>query len=1011
MKVLKLRYKNINSLHEEGEINFSHVCFEEGLFLITGVTGSGKSSLLDVISMALYGQTPRLKSDHALLMTQKSNDSFCELHFELESKIYRSRFVQYYKENQHRVEMEISSEGKELAKGLAFVPKKVEELLGLNFKQFTQSILLAQGSFDSFLKADSSERALLLEKMTDTAHYSVISKHIFKRAMQENETLARMQKNLEDVVLFDSKQLDTLTREQAKLSKEKKSLNIENLIRSIEQKNVYDTLQKKVANYKQSMEGLQKEVLLSQDIEYRYTQGINFAKHEKEKVAEVQFLDREFGYMEQNFLKMQEEAESKIEAFNSLETSLNKNNDFISKIKIRKTKLNKELEAYKMGEHLRKNYTHIVSKIDELKKAKKALILIESEKRSTGSEEPFLNSIVRLKEEKKHLEKGLEEENIEQVEYQYRIVKKQSDALERKQNIEKEEEKAKQERLLLEEDLTLIKKEIDSIVMKKDTCVKNIAELEIKQRVNEKILNYEEARGELVSGKPCPLCGALDHPLFSENIDVDGLKESIEKEKEESRKLEVLIEVQQKKKEDVLVKLELSKKLLEKLLEEKKRLQSSTGDMKVLLKEKASLAQKIEKVQYQKKELSQVQMKLHLNEKNLAELKIEIEKEKSKEERAVLHKGQIEELKYYLIKTLKLYDIELDEQSVFMMQQKKEQYALLLEERNRLDLELHPLASELIQLSSKKSYLAETIGSDKKRVNMQKCDLLMLKQKRFSILERVDVLSYREKLEKEEEKIRGEWESYKHLKQKFHEQKSLYFSSIEELEMKSNLKLLDLAKMEEQKEHMQKRLDEINMELFEIEKSLSEDKVKRENFENEEGSVESQIEISEKWSKLNALIGSADGENYRFFAQSYLFNLLLELSNKHLATLNKRYLLSTKESATLDLEVVDLYQENSKRAVKTLSSGESFMLSLALALGLSELLSNGLSLNTLFLDEGFETLDEESLTEVIKTLKTLKGNGRLIGIVSHLSALKKSIPHQVEIVKAENGMSKLSLLC
>ena len=215
--------------------------------------------------------------------------------------------------------------------------------------------------------------------------------------------------------------------------------------------------------------------------------------------------------------------------------------------------------------------------------------------------------------------------------------------------------------------------------------------------------------------------------------------------------------------------------------------------------------------------------------------------------------------------------------------------------------------------------------------------------------------------------------------------------------------------MEKKREKMQLRIDELTQKLLKIEETLNKDKKLRENFESEERTLEAQIEISKKWSRLNELIGSVNGEKYRLFAQSYLINMLIERSNKFLKKLNRRYLFTTKEENGLDLEVVDLYQENSTRRVQTLSSGESFLLSLALALGLSELLSNGLALNTLFLDEGFETLDEESLSEVIEVLKTLKGGGQLIGIVSHLSVLKESIPNQVQIIKEENGASKILL--
>ncbi|CAA6803462.1 MAG: Exonuclease SbcC [uncultured Sulfurovum sp.] len=1010
MKILKLRYKNVNSLKGEGEINFSHECFKEGLFLITGVTGAGKSSLLDIISMALYAETPRLKKNHSALMTQNTIESFCELHFELEGKTYRSRFVQHYEKDKYLVEMEIRSEGVVIAKGLESVPQKIEKLLGLNFRQFTQTMLLAQGSFDSFLKADVSKRALLLETLTDTAHYSVISKHIFERARVENEALARMQKNLENIVLLDKGSLAELKVNKAKIIKEKESLSLGTLIRTIEQKHAYDALAKKVTVYKKEMEFLQKELVSSQDIEYKYTQGVNFTKQEKAKVAEVQFLDRELSFMQQNFSKMEEEVHAKVAVVNGLEENLAKNNALISQIKIRKTNLNKELQAYPMGEHLRKNYTHVVSKIDELQKAKEALVLIESEKRSTRSEAPFLESIARLREQKEGLEKRLKEESIEKVEQQYVILKKKTSLLERKKSIEAEQAEVADKKKILEEEWTRLAEETHSISEEKDTLKTRIQELEIKQGVNAKILNYEASRKELEEGSPCPLCGSLDHPLFSESIDVESLKERLEKEKTSYAKLDDALTIKQKEEAGVLAKIEVVQELIENLSIEQNRLASVPGDLMVLLNEQEALAKRIESVQYYKIDLEQVNLKLHENEKHLAELKVEIEKERSKKERETFYKDSIAELKYYLIKTLKLYDIELGEQSAFLMEKKKEQYASLLEELTQLDLKLHPLESEFIQLSSKQSYLAETIGSDKKRVNTQKCDLLMLKQKRFSVLDETDLSSYAKKLEKEEQKIRGEWEIYKRLKQNFHEKKAVYFSSIEELEMKSQLKLLNVSEMENKRETMEIQLSELNAELLEMEQVLSEDKQKRENFENEEGSLDEQIEVSRKWSKLNELIGSADGESYRMFVQSYLLNMLIKLSNEHLKSLNRRYLFSNKEENILDLAVVDLYQENGKRAVQTLSSGESFMLSLALALGLSELLSNGLALNTLFLDEGFETLDEESLAEVITALKGLEGKGRMIGIVSHLNALKTSIPNQVQIIKGEGGVSRITLI-
>jgi len=1009
MKILKLRYKNVNSLKGEGEIDFSHPSFKEGIFLITGVTGAGKSTLLDIMSMALYAETPRLKNNYAALMSYQTQDSFCELYFELDGKTYRSRFEQYYEEDQHVVEMEIFSEELEVAKGVERVPQTVETLLGLNFRQFTQTMLLAQGSFDSFLKADFAQRALLLESLTDTAHYSVISKHVFERAKEEHETLTQIEKNFENIDFLEPEALSALQAQRAKILKEKESLSLGNLIRSIEQKHAYDALAKKVTIYKQEMDALQQELLLSQDIEYKYTQGVNFSKHEKAKVSEVQFLDRELSFMQQNFSKMEKELQHKEAIINDLQQQLAKNNELMSQIKIRKTNLNKELQAYSMGEHLRKNYIHVISKMDELKKVQEALVLIELERKTLESETPLLQTIVRLKEQKEGVEQRLKEESIEKVEQQYVIVKKKTSLLERKRTIEAEQTEVNEKKEALEEECHGVSKEIEAIHTKRKTLRKTIEELEVKQRLNEKILNYEASREELEEGEPCPLCGSLEHPLFSETIEVESLKERLKKEHANYAKLEERLNAQQKEEAKLLAQIEVKKEQLENLSKEKGRLADVTGDLMSLLQQQEGLAKQLEGVNHYKTELEHLKVKLHENEKNLAELKLEIEKERSRKEKETFYKERMTELKYYLIKTLKLYDIELGEQSQALMEKKKEQYSDLLKELEQLQLKLHPLESEFIQLSSKHTYLSETISSDKKRVSTQKCDLLMLKQKRFSVLDERDLTTYIKKIEEDEQKVRAQWEVYKRLQQRFHEKKAVYFSSIEELEMKSQLKLLNVVEMEKKREAMEARLEELNSELLKINQRLADDKVQKENFKKEAGNLETQTEIVRKWSKLNELIGSADGESYRLFVQSYLFNRLIALSNVHLKNLNKRYLFSHKEDDRLDLVVVDLYQEESKRSVETLSSGESFILSLALALGLSELLSNGLALNTLFLDEGFETLDETSLDEVITALKGLENQGRMIGIVSHLSALKERISHQVEIVKGEGGVSKISL--
>ncbi|CAM2156416.1 DNA repair protein SbcC/Rad50 [Pararobbsia alpina] len=153
------------------------------------------------------------------------------------------------------------------------------------------------------------------------------------------------------------------------------------------------------------------------------------------------------------------------------------------------------------------------------------------------------------------------------------------------------------------------------------------------------------------------------------------------------------------------------------------------------------------------------------------------------------------------------------------------------------------------------------------------------------------------------------------------------------------------------------------------------------------------------WQRLNSLIGSADGAKYRKFAQGLTLDHLIHLANRQLAKLHGRYALSRKTSGELELEVVDTWQGDSARDTRTLSGGESFLVSLALALALSDLVSHKTSIDSLFLDEGFGTLDGETLEIALDALDALNASGKMIGVISHVEALKERIPVQIKVRK------------
>lgn len=172
--------------------------------------------------------------------------------------------------------------------------------------------------------------------------------------------------------------------------------------------------------------------------------------------------------------------------------------------------------------------------------------------------------------------------------------------------------------------------------------------------------------------------------------------------------------------------------------------------------------------------------------------------------------------------------------------------------------------------------------------------------------------------------------------------------------------------------------------------------------------INAQTVESDIWQRLDGLIGSAKGDKFRKFAQGLTLDHLLQLANRHLARLHGRYLLRRKPTGELELDIVDAWQGDATRDTRTLSGGEGFLVSLALALALSDLVSNKTSIDSLFLDEGFGSLDGDTLEIALTALDSLNASGKMIGIISHVEAMKERIPAQIRVEKGGGiGHSRL----
>lgn len=229
--------------------------------------------------------------------------------------------------------------------------------------------------------------------------------------------------------------------------------------------------------------------------------------------------------------------------------------------------------------------------------------------------------------------------------------------------------------------------------------------------------------------------------------------------------------------------------------------------------------------------------------------------------------------------------------------------------------------------------------------------------------------------------------------------------------------LVDQSKTDESADSLKQQLDSIenesrqcNEDIGRIKQILLEDKHLKHKHAETASLIERQKQEHGRWFRLSSLIGSADGKRFSRFAQGLTLARLTDLANRHLSKLSDRYRILKSQSKDLELLIVDTYQADALRPMASLSGGESFLVSLALALGLSDLASRKVQINSLFIDEGFGTLDPDTLDVAISALENLHSGGKSIGVISHVEALKERIGTQIQVIRQPGGSSKIEIM-
>jgi len=1187
MKILSIKALNINSLKGTTEINFEELTKDGALFSITGQTGSGKSTILDAISCALYGRTARLKNPNDL-MSRHCGEAYCEVEFEIRGKRYRSSWSQKRARNKHdgkfqtaKMELFDLVDEKLITQKSKEVPKKVEELSGLDFGRFTQSMMLAQGGFDAFLKADEKERSSLLEKITGTQIYADISIAIFDKHRGLKEEMDSDQKVLESIELLDDvvveekqKELEENISLKAKSDEELKALTLalnwvqrlsELILESKKYEEEFAEVSKLKEGYKDSFEKLdlanralnisstfssheqlQKSVLADKDTATKFSKELEVLSTEiKEKKEAYALVKKEFEKESEAF----ETQNQKLKIARDIQTQEKQTSDNITKssayLKGKKedletstkllTSIAQEHEQISKEVELKNKYlldnTKDEKLVSTLGTIEQNIKQYKEEAQSITSNQKILENLnTTLKEEQVKL--TLIKEEVEKLsliytekELAYKVLDdKVSSDLKTEERIQDSLENT-QSLLRTLKDYLLSKTKMDTEVKENERNTlqvkslletqtvsqqhiaeinKHIKTLREKKEKELQLKNYEEDRKKLVEGEACSLCGSTAHPYANSSMatHIDETETKITsslselKEKEKSLKeLEARIITKQ-------TKLEASKLELQKLNVELEVLQStfkkyafqpkddSENELKEKQEELSKELQKLKEDRAKKDELLKEKEKaresLQDKEKLLNELTLFLQKHISEEEQLsstlVTGKAKVEALGQSLTTSYKAFNIALDLKTLVPQFQelvkRKEDYSQAQESLKSLESQLNNSKVKKKESETKITSITQEIKTSTQALQELEESLSELSSKRIEILNVADldthekeviskykVVQEKEKLSqtelnalvtKNEErslhkseldfKIRDEEKKLEELRatldelykkndfknetqlkaallsttdreeltilckgieEKFTQTQALKTQTAKQLNehKKEPLTTKPIEELEITQSLLQQKVDALSESIGSDKKELELNQENSDKFKERITSLEKKKEAFKVWIKLNELVGSADGTKFKKFAQGITLDQLINLANQHLTILSSRYTLARNQDKLLDLEVIDAFQGNVIRSVSTLSGGESFIVSLALALGLSELASQKVSIDSLFLDEGFGTLDEESLETALNTLNLLQSSGKMVGVISHVEALKERIPLQIKVVPNGDGTS------
>jgi len=1169
MKIKKIEFCNINSLAGEWTIDFESPDFaNSGMFCISGPTGSGKTSILDAICLGLYGATPRLKAivgDSNEVMTYGSKNCYAKVTFECRGNLYSACWDQHRAARTNKLQKyswvllnETTGSTEASFSKQSEIEATMTRIIGLDFDQFTKSMMLAQGEFNKFLKCKENERAAILEKLTGDSIYRKIAVAVHDLYASANKAVEDVENKIGAVTLLTEEELANLNAkiDDATLQKKSLSENVERLLficawfenlHGIEShlKTAQDELgiaEREKAEFEPNREKLER-ALRAQEVESSYVEFNSVRErlaHMKTQLGECQkILPDALSELE----KASKNCREKQDVFEKSKTEYSANESLWQQVSsldgdIRNvgTQLkNAESDVSKIVTEIgttQKKIEETGNRISENEKALESVnkYLSENEKdeaidgmlsllKSQASEWKAENanvvqSSVTLEEQKKKLQEfdAASEQQMQNLRgLQDYLAEHQADAdlvnlLPEMNGYAKDVENYHRESARLQREMESKQNQLASLASEREQAQANLNAL---QKDKEIIIQEDipvvvaELRHNLKPGKPCPVCGSLEHLSCEESAKIEngadrlndfaaklrkinGEMEKVQRQldsfvtqernyrevlceselklkdeaKNEAASLELLnaklepwkftatldsvrpilqnlqilktTYLQKKESADVLqnkvnnaaidrakldgelnITAESIKKTQEKLQVLSQKIEESLEPWfsNIRMEEVDALLAELEKKNlYWKKaqeRINEVEKYLDTDRSNQGQLKEGLEQAQSRLDDA---NSKVEESRKNLsaldAKRKELFgekSVDEERKNARERRDNAERFAnearLVEQQKRETKVALDKSIADL------NTHIAET---EPKLAGLQTLFLENLASKNFADeqeflaakLPEAERKSLQQSQKRIEEKLTAAQTSVKNFndqlaehqqKRNFEESEDVAKQNRDTVKTQLNECTVNLATWTEQR----KSDAQLRQKFNDMQAELSALKSKRADWEQ-----------MQRWFNGNRL-ETGNGDVFVKFIQTITLRNLLKIANGYMHDMFPRYEMVT-EPNTLNIQLVDHDNSDAVRPIDNISGGEGFLVSLSLALGISTLASRNVRIDSMFLDEGFGTLDSKMLQETVIVLQKMQQEkGKLLGVITHVDLVKSELPTHIEVTP-NGGHSVLS---